>query len=149
MTRLGVSLLAAVACAAAAAGVFAEQGPGSGRGRGAGHGRMWNPATVETVRGEIVKVDRVPSPGGAGGGVHLTLKTATETIAVHLGPDWYVTRDRMALDPKDEIEVNGSRVTVDGKPAIIAAVVRKGSATLVLRASDGVPAWSGGGRARP
>jgi hypothetical protein len=141
-----MSLLAAVACAAVAAGAFAEQGPGPGRGRGAGYGRMWNPATVETVRGEIVKVDRVPSPGGAGGGVHLDLKTATETIAVHLGPDWYVTRDRMALDPTDEIEVKGSRVTVDGKPAIIAGEVRKGSATLVLREADGAPVWRGGRR---
>ena len=37
----------------------------------------------------------------------------------------------------------GSRVTVQGKPELIAAEVRKGDETLRLRDESGVPAWSG------
>jgi hypothetical protein len=43
----------------------------------------------------------------------------------------------------DKIEVKGSRVTISGKPAIIAAEVKKGDTILVLRDSAGIPAWAG------
>jgi hypothetical protein len=41
------------------------------------------------------------------------------------------------------IEVRGSRVTFEGKPALIAAEVMKGDGTLRLRDQDGYPAWAG------
>lgn len=41
------------------------------------------------------------------------------------------------------MEVTGSRVTFDGKPAIIAAEVKKGGETLKLRDEKGRPVWSG------
>jgi hypothetical protein len=44
---------------------------------------------------------------------------------------------------KDKIEVKGSRITFDGKPAIIAAEVKKGDDVLVLRDASGLPVWSG------
>jgi hypothetical protein len=43
----------------------------------------------------------------------------------------------------DTIEVKGSRVTITGKPAIIAAEVKKGDNVLVLRDNNGIPAWTG------
>ena len=39
--------------------------------------------------------------------------------------------------------MKGARVVVDGKPALIAAEVKKGDALLKLRDAGGVPAWSG------
>jgi hypothetical protein len=47
-----------------------------------------------------------------------------------------------ASSPRDTVEVKGSRVTFAGKPALIAAEVRKGNAVLTLRDDDGFPAWS-------
>jgi hypothetical protein len=41
------------------------------------------------------------------------------------------------------IEVKGSRVTFEGKPALIAAEVRKGDEVLKLRDEAGMPLWSG------
>jgi len=50
------------------------------------------------------------------------------------------------FNAKDNLEIRGSRVTSQGKPAIIAAEIRKGDQILKLRDENGIPAWSGGGR---
>jgi hypothetical protein len=41
------------------------------------------------------------------------------------------------------VEVKGSRITFEGKPAIIAAEIKKGEETLKLRDENGFPVWSG------
>jgi hypothetical protein len=116
---------------------------GGGWGPGGQYGRMYDPKTVETVRGTVVSVDQITPSKGMGSGVHLQLKTQAETVSVHLGPSWYVEHQDAKIEPEDEIEVKGSRVTFDGKPAIIAAEIHKGSETLLLRDADGVPLWAG------
>jgi hypothetical protein len=117
---------------------FAQQGTGAGR--------MYDPKTVETVKGEVVSVEKIPSPGGKGSGVHLMLKTDKETVSVELGPDWHIEKQPVRIQAKDTIEVKGSRVMVQGKAAIIASEVKKGDQSLKLRDENGIPAWSGGGR---
>ena len=76
-------------------------------------------------------------------GIHLMVKTDKETISVNLGPEWYIERLDTKIEKGDKIEVKGSRVTLSGKPAIIAAEVKKGDSILVLRDSAGIPAWAG------
>ena len=116
-----------------------------GKGRNAAR-RIYNPATVETLGGEVVSVDKSTSRQGRSLGVHFTLKTDKETIPVHLGPGWYVDQQELKLAPGDKVEVSGSRVTYQGKPAIIAGQVKKDGKTLQLRDANGVPAWAGKGR---
>jgi hypothetical protein len=41
------------------------------------------------------------------------------------------------------VEVTGSRVTFDGKPALIAAEIKKGNEALTLRDASEYPVWSG------
>ena len=81
-----------------------------------------------------------------GHGVHLMLQTDKETIAVHLGPSWYIDKQTPKIETNDTITVTGSRVTVDGKPAIIAAQVKKGNEILKLRDENGIPVWRRAGR---
>jgi hypothetical protein len=129
--------------------VQAYPGAGGGWGPGSQYGRMYNPKTVETVEGEITKVERVVPIRGMHTGVHLLLKTnKAESLAVHLGPDWYVDKQEPKLSAGDKVQVRGSRITFDGKPAIIAAEVTKAGQTMHLRDADGVPAWAGRGRGR-
>jgi hypothetical protein len=116
---------------------------GGGWGPGGQYGRMYDPKTVETVSGEVMSVQQMTPMKGMGPGVHLTLKTDKETVDVHLGPAWYVERQDTKIAAGDKIEVKGSRVTFDGKPAIIAAEVRKGDEVLVLRDANGIPMWAG------
>jgi hypothetical protein len=105
--------------------------------------RNYDPKTVETVQGKVLSVEQMQQRGH---GVHLMLQTEKETIAVHLGPSWYIDKQTPRIEANDTITVTGSRITIDGKPAIIAAQVKKGNEVLKLRDDNGVPVWSRGRR---
>lgn len=126
---------------------FAQRGMnwrgGGGWGPGSSYNRMFDPKTVETVSGEVVSVDRIMPAKGMSYGVHLMLKTDNGTISIHLGPAWYLENQDVRIAVKDRIEVRGSQITFQGKPAIIAAEVKRGHETLTLRDADGYPVWSG------
>ncbi len=111
--------------------------------RGPGRGRLYDPKTVETVHGEVLAVERVHQGRGMNYGVHLSLKTDKETIAVHLGPSWFLERHKFEIKAHDQVEVTGSRIELGGKPVLIAAEVKRGAATLELRDQAGIPRWSG------
>ncbi|MFZ5994677.1 MAG: DNA-binding protein [Thermodesulfobacteriota bacterium] len=110
---------------------------------GGSYGRMYDPKTVETISGEVVSVDKITPMKGMSYGVHLMVKTDKETISVHLGPGWYMENQDVKIEPKDKVEITGSRITFGGKPAIIAAEVKKGEEVLKLRDENGLPAWCG------
>ena len=130
-----------------ATGALAQRGPhwrgGGGWGPGGSYGRLYDPKTVETLKGKVVSLDQITPQKGMGYGVHLRLQTASETIAVHLGPGWYIEHQDTKIEPSDEVEIKGSRVTFDGKPALIAAEVHKGNEVLLLRDENGIPMWAG------
>lgn len=127
---------------AGAQGRGANRGSG-GWGQGTGYNRMYNPKTVETLSGEVISVDRIRPEKGMAYGVHLVLKAEKETVSVHLGPQWYIERQDTEISAKDVIQVKGSRIMFEDKPAIIAAEVKKGDEVLQLRDEKGVPYWSG------
>ena len=126
---------------------FARRGihwKGSGGwGPGTSYSRLYDPKTVETVEGEVVSVENITPMKGMYSGVHLMVKTGTETISVHLGPGWYMENQDLKVEPKDKVQIKGSRITYEGKPALIAAEIKKGEDTLRLRDDTGFPVWSG------
>jgi hypothetical protein len=148
MKKIGfLAALIFVACLFLVSESFAQRGMmgnGSGGwGMGTPYGRMYNPATVETISGEVIGIDKITPMRGMSYGVHMTVKTDKEAISVHLGPGWYMENQDIKIKPKDKIVVKGSRATFDGKPAIIAAEIKKGDDVLKLRDENGYPAWSG------
>ncbi len=114
-----------------------------GWGAGSAYQRMYDPQTVETVKGTIESVQKFTPMHGMYSGIHLMVKTEKETISVHLGPEWYIERQDMKFSKGDSVQVTGSRLTFDGKPAIIAQEVKKDGGTLVLRNKAGIPEWAG------
>ncbi|MGZ5544981.1 MAG: DNA-binding protein [Limisphaerales bacterium] len=108
--------------------------------------RNYDPKTVETIEGKVLSIEKTTPAKKRGYGVHLTLQTDKETIAVHLGPAWYIDNQTPKIEANNTITVTGSRVTIDGKPAIIAAQVKKGNEILKLRDENGVPMWRRAGR---
>ena len=114
-----------------------------GWGPGSDYGRMYDPKTVETVTGDVVKVDRITPMRGMSSGVHLVVKTDKGDVSVHLGPQWYLENQDVKIEPKDKVVIKGSRVMLQGQPALIAAEVKKGDGVLRLRDDAGVPMWAG------
>jgi hypothetical protein len=116
--------------------------PGMGQGSGMHYGTMWDANSVTTVAGEVTAVEKYnPGKGGPSYGLRLIVKTDKETLPVILGPGWYIEKQPCALAAKDQVEVKGSRISVQGQPMIIAAEVRKGNQVLKLRDDKGNPLW--------
>ncbi len=114
--------------------------------RGMVGGRIYDPSTVQAMEGKVLSMEIVTPPGGGRGmGIHLSLQTGKETIPVHLGPRWFMKNQTPQIATGDTITVTGSRVTFDGKPAIIAREIQKDGKTIKLRDDNGVPLWAGRG----
>ncbi|MDA8155100.1 MAG: hypothetical protein M0Z52_01395 [Actinomycetota bacterium] len=124
-------------------------GMGSGGwGMGSAYQRMYNPQTIETVSGVVESVEKFKPMRGMYSGIHLMVKTEKGVVPVHLGPDWYIDRQDVKFKKGDKVDVTGSKITFDGKPAIIAQQIKKDGGTLVLRNSAGIPEWAGWRRGR-
>lgn len=115
----------------------AQGGPGPRGGPGA---RMFDPATVVTVSGEVAAVRTVE--GRRGAGIHFDLKTGEGVLDVHVGPAAFLAAKGLTLQQGDAVEVKGSKVQIAGKPALVAQTVKKGDTTVALRDASGIPAWS-------
>lgn len=121
------------------------KGPGAGpRGPGAGALPAFDAKTVTTVKGTVTAVER-HAHGDGQVGVHLTVSAGAETLEVHLGPAAFVD-PKLTFAKGDAVTVVGSRVTVEGAPALLATVVTRGTTSLTLRAADGTPRFRGQGR---
>ena len=125
--------------------IFAQRGMGRGAGWGpmSTYGRLYNIKTVETIQGEILKIEKFTPIKGMSEGYHLLVKAGQETIPVHLGPVLFVEKEVKNFMPGDKIIITGSRVTFEKKPAIIAMEVKKGEKIITFRDKTGVPKWRG------
>jgi len=107
------------------------------------YAKMYDLQTIVTTAGEILFVERITPMIVMSYGVHILLQTDTDTISVHLGPGWFIENQDVKMAPRDKVEIKGSRIIFEGKPAIIAAEVKKGDDVLMLRDASGYPVWSG------
>lgn len=106
---------------------------------------VYNVATEVTLSGTVDDVKVVPGAGSQGG-VHVLLKTTTESLQVDLGPEWFMTQQKYTLVKGDAVTVIGSRVKVDTTDRVIGREVKKGAETMTFRDAKGFPKWSGRGR---
>ena len=141
--KLGLVIMGSLVLMAASSWAQPGEGPG-GRGGGMHYGTMWDAGSVTTVSGEVTAVEKyTPGRGGSSYGLRLTIKTAKETLPIILGPAGYVEQQPFALAPKDQVEIKGSRLSIEGQPTVIAAEVKKGDQILKLRDEKGIPLWLG------
>jgi hypothetical protein len=103
--------------------------------------RLYNGKTVETVEGIVTGVQRFIPGRGMSAGVRLLVRVGLDIVEVHLGPEWYVENQDITIQPKDQVEVKGSKVSFRGQSAIMASEVRKGDDVLKMRDENGFPAW--------
>jgi hypothetical protein len=104
--------------------------------------RLYDAKHVVTLNGTIQRVEKITPMKGMGYGVYLMLKTDSETIPVHLGPVEFVEKQPVQFHASDVVEVTGSRVSCDGKLALLAAIVKRGTESAKYRQLNGRPAWA-------
>jgi len=108
----------------------------------------YDPGRLETLRGEVVRIERVPNASGRRS-LRLVLRTDDGAcVPVALGPARVAERQAFTLVAGERVEVTGWRV-VRSKPPLAASEVRKDGATLRLRDAHGRPVWNGRRRAHP
>jgi hypothetical protein len=103
--------------------------------------RDYDAKTVETISGYVLSIENTTPAKRRGYWVDLMLQTGNETIAVQLGPAWYIDKQTPRIEANDTITVTGSRLTLDGRSAIVAADITKGNELLKLRDDNGIPVW--------
>ena len=74
-------------------------------------------------------------------GLHLVVKTETETVEVHACPVRFMSELEFTIDKGDEVTVVGSRPEAGG--IVVAREVTKGQTSLILRDKKGEPVWTG------
>lgn len=118
-------------------------GMGGHWGTGCAYCTGFDTKNVTTITGTIEDIATFTPMKGVGSGVHLKLNTGKETVAIHLGPSWYLDNQEIKFQKKDRIEVKGFRANWNDDKVVIASEARKGDQVLLLRDADGRPAWSG------
>jgi hypothetical protein len=112
-------------------------------GRRLHYSTLFNPGTVETVSGEVVRVEQTLAGNGADYCVHALLKTPQGQMTAILAPKSYMSEKGLTIAGKDRVTVTGSLISILGKPFILAMEVT-GDRTMKLREASGRPAWAVG-----
>uniref|UniRef100_A0A7V4G7L3 Magnetosome protein MamS/MamX domain-containing protein n=1 Tax=Desulfobacca acetoxidans TaxID=60893 RepID=A0A7V4G7L3_9BACT len=123
--------------------IFLVSSAGAQSGRRLHYSTLFNPATVSTLSGEVVRVEHAFSGSGADYCVHALLKTPEGQVTAILAPKGYMTEQGFAIAPKDRVTVRGSRISILNKPFLLVTEV-SGDCTMTLRAADGRPVWAVG-----
>jgi len=108
-----------------------------------GAGRLYNPNTETTAKGTVEKVSEIAGRGNWNG-IHLNLQADGQTYDVHVGPSYYLSTSDFTFSVGDQIEVTGSKITLNSADALIAREIKKDDKVLTLRNHQGVPSWSRG-----
>ena len=137
---IGIAAIVAMPLVAAAAAQWPHHGWHHG-------GPMYDAQAETRVTGTVEAVNNVTGPDGAsccgaGGGTHVTLKTATESIEVHFGPAVWLREQGVNLAAGDTVEILGSRVMMRGAAVLLAREITKGGTTWKLRPGAGRQAGS-------
>jgi hypothetical protein len=100
----------------------------------------YDPKTEVTVKG-VVEDFHESKMRGDHPGLHLILKTETETVEVHSCPVRFMSELEFTIVKGDTLTVIGSRPEAGG--IVVAREITKGQTSLILRDKTGAPAWTG------
>ncbi|HXA86268.1 MAG TPA: hypothetical protein VNZ47_14400 [Candidatus Dormibacteraeota bacterium] len=95
----------------------------------------------QTMRGWVVETRDFQCPVSGTIGSHITIKNETSTIEVHLAPAAFMKQYEISIHKGDNVTVVGSRITFEGKSALIAKSVAIGRETYNFRDQTGKPLW--------
>lgn len=112
-------------------------------GRRLHYSTLFNPGSMSTISGEVVRVERAFAGSGKDYCVHALLKTMQGQVTAILAPQSFMKENGLTISPKDRVTVTGSLISVLGKPFLLAMEVQ-GDRSMKLREASGRPAWAAG-----
>ena len=101
----------------------------------------YDQASQQTLHGWVVAENDFQCPVSGAVGSHITVKTETGSVEVHLAPVKFMKQYEINIRKDDNVTVIGSRIMFDGKPALIAKSVAIGRETYNFRDDKGRPLW--------
>lgn len=96
-------------------------------------------ATETTLKGTVEEVRLIPGPNE---GTHVMLKTASETVLVHIAPPEFLKEFEFPVNKGDQLQVTGSKLMIDGQEEVLAKEITKENNSFTLRDKKGVPVWT-------
>jgi len=107
------------------------------------YGRLYDPAQEQTISGQVSSIETAaPMPGMAPGMQLLVQTDDGKTVRVHIGPEWYLQRQNVALQAHTRVQVTGATADIEGQPVLMAREVQFDGQTLTLRDAQGLPVWN-------
>ena len=99
----------------------------------------WDANAVVTIKGVVEEIHESKMRGDHPG-LHLVLKTETETVEVHACPVRFMSDLEFTIEKGDTVTVEGSRPDPAG--IVVAREITKGQTSLILRDKTGAPVWT-------
>lgn len=96
-------------------------------------------ATETKLKGTVEEVRMVP---GHDEGTHVLLRTGGDVVLVHIAPPEFLKEFEFPVNKGDQLQVVGSKLTIDNQVEVLAKEITKGDNSCTLRDKKGVPVWS-------
>ncbi len=105
------------------------------------HNYKYEIASQQTVEGIVSDTRDYSCPVSGALGAHIIIKTVGSEIEAHLAPVTFLKQYDINIHKGDRVIVVGSRITYEGKPALIARTVTIAQDTYSFRDDKGRPLW--------
>ena len=106
--------------------------------------RAYDASSAVSLTGvKIIRVDTLKM--GDNASITALVESGADSLNAMIGPITFLAANSLMLAAGDMIDISGSKVTMAGRPSLIATEIKKGETKLVLRdKATGAPAWPHG-----
>jgi len=101
----------------------------------------YNLAQEQTVKGVVQEIKDYHCPISGSLGTHISIKTDSGELEVHLAPTKFLKDYDILLRKGADVVITGNKLEFDGKPAMVARLVKMGNNTFAFRDDTGRPNW--------
>jgi len=101
----------------------------------------YHPNAEVALQGVVQDVQEFYCPISGETGTHLTLATEKGSVQVHVAPSRFLSTKQWRFAKGEVVEVVGSPIKFQGREALIARSLTRGTETVAVRNENGKPFW--------
>src|SRR6266700_5712331 len=132
MTRVG-KVVRAIFLTAIAVGLFVITVRVAAQDNATQNVPKYNLAQEQTVKGVVQEIKDYHCPISGSLGTHISIKTDSGELEVHLAPTKFLKDYDILLRKGADVVITGNKLEFDGKPAMVARLVKMGNNTFAFR----------------